>query len=64
VSDPLRPRLAELRRQAREVAGCMPSLASFPPLTDVLLEINLVRVLMEWPVRVANRGSTEPWRRH
>jgi hypothetical protein len=54
----LRERQAELRRQAREWAYA----GNKPALNDTLIDLNIVRVLIESPMRVAQRGNIEPYR--
>lgn len=48
--------LLSLRLQAKE------AVAAGQPVSDILLEINRVRALIEWPARVESRGNIEPYR--
>jgi hypothetical protein len=54
----LKSRLDELRRQARGWA----LVTNREALNDTLIDINLIKVLLEWPLRVGQRGNIEPYR--
>ncbi len=52
------PRLKRLRDEARHLA----QIGDTNGFTETLMDINVVRVMIEWPGRVAQRGNIEPYR--